>query len=85
MIIGSAGTGPFFCFFGSGSSLSPSTSSTVTALCPLRVVDPFWKDRNDGCFGGGLGDCDGESTELVSEDRFVGGDRCAGGRDLLLP
>jgi len=41
-IIGSAGAGVFFCFFGDGNSSSSSTSSMVTALYPLRVVDdPF--------------------------------------------
>jgi len=82
-IVGSAGAGAFFCFFGDGSSSSSSTSSTVTVLDPLRVVDdPFWKVGNDGCLGGGLGDCEGE---LVSEDPLVGADKWAGGRDLLLP
>jgi len=55
----------------------------VTVLDPLRVVDdPFWKVGNDGCLGGGLGDCEGE---LVSEDPLAGVDKWAGGRDLLLP
>lgn len=41
-IIGSVGAGAFFCFFGDGSSPSSSTSSMVTVLYPLRVVDdPF--------------------------------------------
>jgi len=85
-IMGSTGAGPFFCFFGDGSSSSSSISSIVTALVPLRVVDdPFWKDGNDDCFGGGLGDCEGESTELVSGDPLVEADKRAGGRDLLLP
>ena len=41
-IVGSEGVGPFFCFFGDGSSSSSSTSSMVAALDPLRLVDdPF--------------------------------------------
>lgn len=49
------------------------------------VNDPFWKVGNDGCLGGGLGDCEGESTELVSGDPLAEADKWAGGRDLLLP
>ena len=82
-IVGSAGTGALFCFFGGGSSPSSSTSSTVADLDPLRVADdPFWKDENDDCLGGGLGDCEGE---LISEDPLAEADKWAGGRDLLLP
>ena len=43
------------------------------------------KEGNEVCFGGGLGDCEGKSTKLVSEDPLVEADRWAGGRDLLLP
>ena len=40
--MGSAVAGPFFCFFGDGSISSSSTSSMVTVVVPLRVVDdPF--------------------------------------------
>ena len=85
-IVGSVGAGALFCFFGNGSSSSSSTSSTVTVLEPLRAVDdPFWKDGTDDCVGGGLGDCEGELIEPVSEDPLAEADKWAGGRDLLLP
>jgi hypothetical protein len=84
-IMGSAGTAAFFRFFGDGSS-SSSTSSTITALDPLWVADdPFWKEGNDDCLGGGLGDCEGELTESAPEEPLVEADKWAGGRDLLLP
>jgi hypothetical protein len=51
----------------------------------MVIGDPFWKDGNGDRFGGGLGDCEGEFTELFSEDPFKEADKCAGGRDLLLP
>ena len=55
----------------------------MTVLDPLRMVDdPFRKDENDDCLGGGLGDCEGE---LVSEGPLAEADKWAGGRDLLLP
>ena len=47
------------------------------------VDDPFWKDGNGNCLGGGLGDCEGELIELVSDGPLA--DKWAGGRDLLLP
>ena len=85
-IIGSAGVGVFFCLFGNRGSSSSSTSSTVTILDSSRVVDdPFWKDGNGDRLGGGLGDCEGERTELASEDPSGEIDKWAGGRDLLLP
>jgi len=84
-MVGSAGARVLFCFFGDGSS-SSSTSSTVTVLDPLTVVgDALGKDRNDDCLGGGLGDWEGDSSELASEGPLVGADKWAGGRDLLLP
>jgi len=40
--MGSAGAGPFFCFFGNGNISSSSTSSMVTVVVPLGVADdPF--------------------------------------------
>lgn len=82
----SGSAGETFCFFSDGNSSSSSTSSTVTVLDPLNAVDdPFWKDENDDGFGGGLGDCEGNSIELVGGDPFVDADKWAGGRDLLLP
>ena len=83
--MGSAGTATFFRFFGDGSS-SSSTSSTITALDSLRAVDgPFWKEGDDDCLGGGLEDCEGESTESVPVDPLVEANKWAGSRDLLLP
>ena len=53
---------------------------------PLRVADgPLWKDGNDDCVGGGLGDWEGKLSGLASEDPLVVADKWAGGRDLLLP
>jgi len=58
----------------------------VTAADPFRVVDdPFGKEGNDSCFGGGLGDCDAKWADPISEDPLVEADRWGGGRDLLLP
>ena len=51
----------------------------------MVVDDPFRKDGNDDCFGGGLGDCEGKLTELVSGDPLMEADSWADGRDLLLP
>jgi hypothetical protein len=85
-IIGSVEVETFCFFFGDGSSSSSSTSSTVIVLDLLKVVDdPFWKDGNEDGFGGGLGDCEGNSIKLVSGDPLVDEDKWAGGLDLLLP